>query len=488
VSAAWMKEPIAMLPPSAGRDPANRHLHLVGIGGAGLSAIARVLLEKGYQVSGSDLAAGPATDTLSELGATIYTGHASHQVQRADMVLVSSAIPADNLEVKEALRLGIPVVRRPEFLGWLTTGKEVIAVAGTHGKTTTTAMIAWALTRAGRDPTYIVGGLLPQLGSNAHAGTGSSFVIEADEYDRTFLGLNPQVAVVTTIEWDHVDCYATPEDCSAAFLTFANLLPPGGLLVVCADDAMAGELGVMRRVQGSPVLTYGTRKGTDWWARRLRSNALGGSDFSVWRKGRRIGPISLQVPGRHNVLNTLAALAVIDHMGVPFDVSASALREFGGVRRRFELKGVARGVDVLDDYAHHPTEIRATLSAARQRFPGRSIWAVFQPHTYSRTRALLDDFATSFSDADHLIVTDIYAARERDTKRTHAVQIIERMDHADARHIGGLREATEYLLERLQAGDVLITLGAGDGYQVGEWVLAGLSRGDGKRDATSIAE
>jgi len=488
VSGPRLGESIAELLPSARHERTDYRVHLVGIGGAGLSAIARVLLERGYHVSGSDLARGPATATLAKLGATVYTGHAGFHVAEADIVLASSAIPADNAELAEARRLDIPVVKRPEFLGWLTAGKETIAIAGTHGKTTTTAMVAWLMTRAGRDPSYVIGGLLPELGSNAHAGSGPSFVIEADEYDRTFLGLNPLIAVVTTIEWDHVDCYGTPEECSTAFQTFATLLPPAGLLVVCADDTGACELGEMRRAQGNPVVTYGITHRADWWARKVRANALGGTDFSLWRRGKRFGTITLRVPGHHNVLNALAALAVADQLGISLDVSASAIREFGGVERRFDLKGIAGGIDVLDDYAHHPTEIRATLSAARQRYPGRSIWAVFQPHTYSRTRALLDDFATSFSDADHVIVTDIYAARERDTQHTSAVQVIERMDHPDSLHIADLRETTEYLLERLQPGDVLITLGAGNGFQVGEWVLVGLSGGKGGGDATSLAE
>jgi len=472
------------------RPPDQRgdvHIHLVGIGGAGLSAIAKVLLEQGYRVSGSDLAPGRITKPLAALGATIYAGHAAAQVAGADLVLVSSAVPTDNPEPVEARRRGIPVVKRAEFLGWLTAQHTTIAVAGTHGKTTTTAMIAWLLSRAGRDPSYIIGGVLPELGGNAHAGRGPHFVIEADEYDRTFLGLRPHIAVITTVEWDHVDCYPTPEDFRMAFREFAALVPGDGLLVVCADDAGAGELGELRGALGEPVVSYGLGEAAEWQAREVSASASGGSDFSVWRRGRRLGIVSLRIPGQHNVRNALAALAVADHLGVAFEVAAEGLRDFGGAERRFEHKGERHGIIVVDDYAHHPTEIRATLAAARQRYPGRSIWAVFQPHTYSRTKALLEGFATSFADADHVIITDIYAARERDTLGMSGAHIVERMAHPDARYIGGLQETADFLLQRLRPGDVLITLGAGDGYRIGEWVLAGLERHEDAENAALAA-
>ena len=450
------------------------HIHLVGVGGAGLSAIARVLLERGYRVSGSDLAPGRFSTPLVELGAAIYAGHAATQVTGADLVLASSAIPTGNIELSEARRQGIPVVKRPEFLGWLTAGHQTIAVAGTHGKTTTTAMIAWVLSEAGHDPSYIIGGVLPELRGNAHAGEGPHFVIEADEYDRTFLGLNPAMAVITNVEWDHVDCYPVPGDCAMAFRSFADRVHADGLLVVSAEDLIAADIGKSRRALGAPVVSYGLAADSDWQARRLRPNSRGGSDYTAWRKGRRLGTISLQIPGQHNVLNSLAALAVADGLGIPFAETTSALSGVSGAERRFQCKGTSWGVTVVDDYAHHPTEIRATLSAARERFAGHSVWAVFQPHTYSRTKALLHEFASSFADADHVIVTAIYAARERDTLGISAVELSEGLAHADARYIGGLEEAADFLLQRLVPGDVLITMGAGDGFKVGEHVLAGL--------------
>jgi UDP-N-acetylmuramate--alanine ligase len=465
--------------------PPDAHFHLVGIGGSGLSAIARVLLERGYRVSGSDLAPGAVTLPLAALGATIYTGHAPEQVAGADVVLVSSAIPAGNAEVSEARQRDIPVLKRTELLGWLTADKQTIAVAGTHGKTTTTAMIAWLLSQAGEDPSYIIGGVLPELKGNAHAGSGPHFVIEADEYDQTFLGLNPDIALITTVEWDHVDCYPTPQDCYTAFHRFAALVPDDGLLVVCAEDSAAAALGAIREAQGLPLASYGLGKMADWSAMSMVANRLGGSDFSVWWRGQEKGSVSLRIPGQHNVLNSLAALAVADYLGIAFGVAASALTGIRGAERRFERKGEAWDVAVVDDYAHHPTEIRATLSAARQCYPARPIWALLQPHTYSRTSALLSQFAASLADADHVIVTDIYAARECDTHGISAVHLIDEMIHPDARYIGALRAAADFLLRALQRGDVLITLGAGDGYRVGEWVLAGLKE---REDAQGIAQ
>jgi UDP-N-acetylmuramate--alanine ligase len=471
----------------------DTRFHLVGIGGAGLSAIARVLLERGYRVSGSDLAPsdlapGEVTAALRELGATVYAGHAADQVAGADVLLVSSAVLPGNVEVDEALRQEIPVLKRSEFLGWLTANKQTVAVSGTHGKTTTTGMIAWILSDAGLDPSYIIGGTLPQLHGSAHAGGGEVFVIEADEYDRAFLGLRPRIAVVTIVEWDHVDCYPACADFQAAFREFAALVPRSGLLVVCADDPYAAELGVRRQAEGLPVLSYGLGSQGDWQARDTEINARGGNDFDAWYRGEKKGAVSLQVAGLHNVLNSLAAVAVANYLDVRFDRAADAVGRFAGAKRRFERKGDHWGVLVLDDYAHHPTEVRATLSAARQLFPQRTVWAVMQPHTYSRTKALLQQFAASFADADHVVITDIYPARERDTLGVSALHIVDTANHPDIRYIGGLRAAADCLLQWLQPGDVVLTMGAGDGYKVGEWVLEGLrEREDAQRVAQATA-
>ena len=448
------------------------HVHLIGIGGIGLSAIARVLHGWGYRVSGSDRQSSPLTEALTAEGITFYAGHRRGQVTGADVVVVSSAIPADNPELVEALRRGVPVAKREQFLGELTKGKTTIAVAGTHGKTTTSAMLSWTLTEAGLDPTFVVGGVLQNLGVNARAGAGPLFVIEADEYDRAFLGLRPDVAVITTLEHDHPDCYPTFGEMHIAFVQFAESVVPGGLLVICGEDRESKALAGQMLDQGLRVETYGLDPVWDWWAQGVE---LGNSAaFSVSRKGERLGTCALQVPGRHNVLNALAALAASSAVGVDFGLAAAALTRFRGTERRFEVKGHVSGVTVVDDYAHHPTEIETTLAAARLKYPGRAIWAVFQPHTYSRTAAFLDDFASAFGDADHVVVTGIYAARESSTLGVSGAEVVKRMIHPDARYVKTLGEAVATLLDRVQTGDVVITLGAGDSYLIGEHVLESL--------------
>jgi UDP-N-acetylmuramate--alanine ligase len=445
------------------------HVHLVGIGGIGLSAIARVLHGWGYRVSGSDAQPSALTRALAAEGMIVYAGHRAEQVMDADVVVVSSAIPDDNPEVIEAARQGLILVKREEFLGELTRGKTTIAVAGTHGKTTTSAMIAWILTQAGLDPTFIVGGVLQNLGSNARAGAGSLFVIEADEYERTFLGLRPEVAVITTLEHDHPDCYPTFAEMRTAFRRFVERVAAGGLLIVCGEDKEGKALADPPRDRGCRVETYGLEPVWDWWAQGVQ---LGNSAaFEVGREGKHLGICALQVPGRHNVLNALAALAASCEVGVDFGSAAAALTRFRGTERRFEVKGQAGGVTVVDDYAHHPTEIRVTLSAARLKYPGRPLWAVFQPHTYSRTLALLDGFAAAFGDADHVLVTGIYAARESDSLGVSGADVVNRMTHPDARYIVRLDDVVATLVDQVEAGDVVLTLGAGDAYLVGERLL-----------------
>ncbi len=457
---------------------AGMHVHLVGIGGIGLSAIARVLHGWGFTVSGSDREATALTAALATEGIVVYAGHRAEQIAGADLVVVSSAVPADNPEVVAAQRQGIPVVKREAFLGELTAGKTTIAVAGTHGKTTISAMIAWILVQAKVDPTFIVGGLLQNLGTNARAGYGPHFVIEADEYDRTFLGLEPDVAVVATLEHDHPDCYPTFAEMQSAFREFVGRLVDSGLLVVCGEEAEAQRLADEAHARGQRVATYGFDAQWDWWA---RGEQLGNhATFEIWHRGERLGTCALQVPGRHNVLNALAALAASTEVGVAFDVAASALTRFRGTERRFEVKGQAGGVIVVDDYAHHPTEIRATLDAARIKYPGRPIWAVFQPHTYSRTAALLDDFATALGEADHVLVTGIYAARERDTLGLSGADIVARVTAADAAFVETLDEAVAVLRDQVRPGDVVITLGAGDGYRIGEELLKQLREQEAK--------
>jgi UDP-N-acetylmuramate--alanine ligase len=451
------------------------HIHFIGIGGAGLSAIATVLLQQGYSVSGSDLQASAVTERLAHSGATIFIGHRPENLAPGpfEAVVISSAVKPDNVELLEARRRGLPVVKRAAWLGHMMRGRVGIAIAGTHGKTTTTALIAYLLQQAGQEPTYIVGGFVPQLNTNAAAGQGDAFVIEADEYDYTFLGLHPYLAVVTMVEWDHPDIFPSPALFQQAFVDFVQLVPEQGLIIGCGDDP--GVRQVLRQAK-SAVTTYGLQPGNNWQGVELRPNQRGGYDFEV------VGPevslpnftVSLSLPGRHNVANALAAMVVAHQRGLNLAQAAQILGQFEGAGRRFELKGEVNGITVIDDYAHHPTEIKATLAAARTRFAGRPIWAVFQPHTFSRTRALLDDFAQAFVDADHVIIVDIFASRETDDGTITSTDILQRVRHADARYIGRLTAAADYLVKQLAAPAVLITMGAGDGYKIGEWVLESL--------------
>jgi UDP-N-acetylmuramate--alanine ligase len=449
----------------------DKHVHLVGIGGAGLSAIARVLLEQGAEVSGSDLVVSPIAGALARDGVRVFAGHREGNVNGADVVVVSSAVPASNGEVQAALAAGIPVLRRSEFLGQMMNGYTGVAVAGTHGKTTTTAMITSILLAAGREPTFIVGGVIAGLEVNARAGNGSLFVVEADEYDRTFLGLSPTVAVVTIVEHDHPDCYPTFAEYRAAFDEFVNLVPPDGLLVVCWDDPVARELGERRRARGFPVAFFGLGEGAEWRAEDVRPNFAGGVDFLATCQEEMLGLLRLRVPGSHNASNATAALAVAAFFDVPFRTTRGALTEFRGTERRFEVKGEASGVVVVDDYAHHPTEIRATLEAARERFSQQSLWAVWQPHTYSRTKALMGEFAGAFEAADHVVVLPIYASRETDTLGVSSADVVAAMGHLDIRLARSMEEAVVWLGTEVRPGDVVLTLGAGDGDKVGEWLL-----------------
>jgi len=459
------------------------HVHFIGIGGSGLSAIARLLLESGYTVSGSDRALTPFAEEVRKAGATVYIGHHPRNLKDADWVVRSSAIMDDNPEVRAAKRAGLAVYKRADFLGRLMENKTGIAIAGTHGKTTTTAMTAWVLSEMGRDPSFIVGGVINTLGVNAHAGKGKTFVIEADVYDNMFLGLKPQIAVVTSIEHDHPDFFPTLESMYHAFEKFVSLLPVEGTLIVCAEDAGAAALIPYVRKEGRNVVSYGVQGdmtiNTPYWmqARDVEPNERGGYDFTaitnMASKTSASVKVSLQVPGEHNVRNALAVLAIIGVLGLSRRKASQVLSEFTGTGRRFELRGEVNGISIFDDYAHHPTEIRATLSGARARFPKARIWAVWQPHTYSRTKTLFLDFARAFQDADKVIVTEVYAAREPQQDFTSA-EIVSAMPHLSACYIKTLPEVTDYLLENLQSGDVVLVLSAGDADEVSTNVLKGL--------------
>jgi len=460
----------------------NKHIHLIGIGGAGLSAIARVLLEQGAKVSGSDLVISPVAEALARDGALVYQGHDAANVNDADLVVVSSAVPEENVEVQAARAAGIAVLGRPAFLGRMMEGKQGVAVAGTHGKTTTTAMIATILLKAERDPTFIVGGVLADLETNARSGAGPLFVIEADEYDHTFLSLEPDLAVITNVEHDHPDCYPRFDDFRSAFESFAALVPEGGTLVVCADDPVAHAIGLSQS-EGKSVRFFGVGERAIWRAEEIRPNFAGGVDFLAVRGEETLGLMRLRLPGAHNAVNAMGALAAVDALGVPFRAAQTALTAFRGVARRFEVKGEAGGAVVIDDYAHHPTEIQATLQAARERFPERRIWAVWQPHTYSRTRQLLTEFAASFHDADRVVVLPIYPARETDTLGVSAGDVADAVDYVETDVAESLDDAVERLKRAVGSNDVVLTMGAGDGHCVGDRLLVELR---GQNDADEV--
>ncbi|MEN6528682.1 MAG: UDP-N-acetylmuramate--L-alanine ligase [Anaerolineaceae bacterium] len=439
------------------------HIHLIGIGGTGISSIARVLVEKGYTVSGSDRLLSPLARDLAPLGVTLYEGHAAANVTGADVVVRSSAIPNDNPEVVAARERGIPVLKRADFLNTFLREFELLAVAGSHGKTTTSTMLAWSLQQIGLEPGFILGGVSRNLGTNASAGGGRYFVIEADEYDYMFLGLDPALILITNVEYDHPDCFPTPGDYHAAFISFVKRLQPGGILVTNLDHPGSAALATVVP-PGARVVTYGLTPSAELHAGQVRLNARGGMDFDLSLPGQTISA-SLRVPGEHNVRNALGVLAVHYALGTSLQQAAVALSEYAGAARRFEVIGEVQGITIISDYAHHPSKIKATLAAARSRYPQQRIVAVWQPHTFSRTQALENDFIASFHDADQVIVTDVYAARE--TNKDYSVaDLVQRIDYVPATHIHDLSDVTQYLAQNLQPEDVVIVMSAGDADQV----------------------
>jgi UDP-N-acetylmuramate--alanine ligase len=450
-----------------------KHVHFIGIGGTGLSAIARVLLEKGYEVSGSDRQASPLFHAVTEAGATTFVGHKGEQVAGADLVIRSSAVPDDNPEVTYAQAHQIPVLKRSDFLAELTQGQNTLAVAGTHGKTTTTAMLIWMLSQMDLDPSFISGGVVNQLNRNAHFGQGEHFVIEADEYDNMFLGLAPKVAIVTNLEHDHPDCFPTPADYRSAFKAFLGRVRADGLALVCQDDPGAAALGT-EMAASQAILTYGTQPGADYHATEI--TVKGGSPaFRLMHGAEDLGLVHLAVPGRHNVLNATAALAALHKLGLDLPAAITALSTFSGAGRRFEVLGEVKGVTIIDDYGHHPTEIAATLKAARSRYPNYRIWAVWQPHTYSRTQSLEQAFIEALSRADLVGVLKIYAAREKDPGYNAKV-IADALPIGTAVYLKNFEVATKTLLRELTSGDVLIVFSAGDATQVSQAVYEQLSK------------
>ena len=459
-----------------------KNFHFIGIGGSGLSAIARVLLERGEQVSGSDRQPSAVTQALEADGATIYIGHQAQNVTGADLVIRSSAVTEENVEVRKARLAGIPVLKRSEFMPEFLAGYQVIAVAGTHGKTTTTAMIAWLLTQLDLDPSFIIGGVSSNLGTNAHSGAGSYFVIEADEYDNMFHGLNPVLAVVTNIEYDHPDFFTNRQEYDGAFRTFADRLASDGALVVCMDNPGSRRLALECTSSGRKISGYGLTSSSsgdasqvDYFASEITATPGISSSFDFYRSGEKMARVNLPLPGEQNVQNSLAALAVCDLLGLSLQEAAGAMNEFRGTGRRFEIRGQVQGVTVIDDYAHHPTEIKTTLAAARSYFPQQEIWAVWQPHTYSRTRMFRSEYLSAFDAADHVVVTAIYAARETlPANGFSSRDIAAEMQHVDAHYSPDIDDAVELLKAGLKENSVLVVLSAGDADQISTQVLSGL--------------
>jgi UDP-N-acetylmuramate--alanine ligase len=452
--------------------PRIQHIHFVGIGGIGMSGIAEVLCNLGFRVSGSDLKSSGVTKRLEKLGIEFDEGHRAENVGDAHVVVRSAAVRDDNPEIIEASQRSIPVIPRAEMLAELMRLKpHSVAVAGSHGKTTTTSMVATVLGRAELDPTFVVGGVVHAFGSNARLGKGDLMVVEADESDRSFLMLTPTIAVVTNIDREHMDHYRDMTDVRDSFEDFVNKVPFYGAAILCLDDPHVQA--VIPRVKRRRV-TYGLSAQADISAHGIRFNGGFGSSFSVWRGTDVIGDVNLRVPGLHNVYNSLAAIAVGLELEVPFAQVAEALGEFAGAERRFQNKGEEAGVMVVDDYGHHPTEIKATLAAAKIGSSGRRMVVLFQPHRYSRTKDLMDEFARSFNNADVLFVTDIYAASEDPIEGITAEALtdaIKRYGHKSARYIGALDGAAEVLRQQVRSGDLVITLGAGPVYRAGEQLL-----------------
>ncbi|MCI0469833.1 MAG: UDP-N-acetylmuramate--L-alanine ligase [Nitrospirae bacterium] len=449
-------------------------IHFVGIGGSGMSGIAEVLHNLGYKVTGSDLRESDTTRRLQALDVVVFIGHNRGNIGDAHVVVISSAVASDNPEVITANEKSIPVISRAEMLAELGRLKYGILVAGSHGKTTTTSLIATILGEGGLDPTIVIGGKLNSIQSNAKLGQGDYLVAEADESDGSFLKLNPTIAVITNIDREHMDFFKDMGKLKEAFIEFANKLPFYGVAIVCRENESVRE--IIPQIKRK-VITYGLSDEADIYARHI-SRSCSKMGFEAVFRGERIGSFSVSIPGVHNVLNSLAAIAAAVELGIPLDVVSKSLNNFGGIHRRFEFKGEAGGVRVYDDYGHHPSEIKATLKAARECIESRGrLFVLFQPHRYTRTRDLIDEFALSFDDIDGLFLMDIYPAGEKPIEGISSGSLLERIKESglkDVNHVSDRGEMINKIKSELRAGDVLITLGAGDVYKIGEELIKSL--------------
>jgi UDP-N-acetylmuramate--alanine ligase len=458
-----------------------QHIHFIGIGGIGMSGIAELLLNLGYKVSGSDQKLSDLTRRLASLGATIFSGHNPINVQGADVVVISSAVSEENPELLAARKLPkVPVIRRAEMLAELMRLKYSVLVAGAHGKTTTTSMVSTVLARGGLDPTVVIGGRLNAWGTNAKLGAGEFMVAEADESDGTFLLLPPTIAVVTNIDLEHLDFYRDLEHIRETFLQFINKIPFYGQAILCLEDE---NIQAMLPLIGKRFATYGFSSQADFQARNVKTSGLS-TTYQAFHKGEELGEVEIPIPGRHNVLNSLAAVAVAHELEIDWPAIQAGLHDMTGVQRRFHIKGEAKGVLVLDDYGHHPTEIRAVLETLASCFPDRRRIVAFQPHRYSRTQALMHQFARCFYHSDVLLLTEIYAASEKPIPGitgSRLVQEIGAHGHHDLHFCPTMDEMLERLYSMVVPGDVVITLGAGSIWQVGEALLNRLNGVEGKK-------
>jgi len=447
------------------------HIHFVGIGGIGMSGIAELLMNLGHQVSGSDIQESEITRRLETLGATISYSHQPQQVAGADAVVVSSAIDSDNPEVAAAnMDYHIPVIRRAEMLAELMRLKYAVLVAGAHGKTTTTSMVGTVMAEGGLDPTVIIGGRLNAWGTNAKLGQGDFVVAEADESDGTFLLYSPTISLVTNIDTEHLDFYKDLDEIKETFLEFINQVPFYGVNILCLEDENIQSL--LPRIK-KRMVTYGFSAQADFQARDLAFDGLNVS-YRAFHREQELGKVTLPIPGRHNALNSLAAVAVGHELEIPFSAICRGLQEMTGVQRRFQIKGEVSGVTVIDDYGHHPTEIKAVLKTMASSFPGRRRFVLFQPHRYTRTQALFEDFTTAFYQSDVLIVTEIYAASEPVIPGVHAEKLttaIQKHGHGNVRYTPDHLALVPSLVEEVREGDVVLTLGAGNIWQTGEALL-----------------
>ncbi|MEW9122674.1 MAG: UDP-N-acetylmuramate--L-alanine ligase [Thermotaleaceae bacterium] len=448
-----------------------QRVHFIGIGGISMSAIAEMLLTFDYKVSGSDMRASKITERLEKKGVSLTIGHDPKNIGDCDLVVYTAAVKGDNPELIKAQEMGIPIIDRAEMLGLLMKKFHTsIAVAGTHGKTTTTSMISLILEAAGFDPTILVGGELDEIGGNVKIGKEHYLVTEACEYVESFLKFFPKIGIILNIDADHLDYFQDMDHIHRAFSKFAALIPDDGYLIACKDDPNTEKV---LQTTDRPILTYGIQQKSDYQGRNIHFRSNGFPTFDVFYLEEFLGTFELQIPGYHNISNALAAIACCHALGVPVEKIRDRLAYFKGTHRRFDILGERNGMTIIDDYAHHPTEIKATLGAAT-RYPHREIWCIFQPHTYSRTISFFQEFSQSFKDADKVIITDIYAAREADTQEIKASDLAQAISNHHKKDVAYIREFSEiadYVLKNAQTGDLIITMGAGDIYRVGEMLL-----------------